>query len=160
MPETSIRLPYPRGFMRLIMRLPILLYRLRLGWLLGKRFLLLEHRGRKSGILRRVVVEVVDRNPERNSFIVAAAWGTKSDWYRNILAEPKVTIRAGFQKIPATARTLPAEEAARHLSVYARQHPVAFRYLGSLLIGSTTRAADEIMKAFAASIPLVEFRPR
>ena len=39
----------PAGALRLAFRLPIYLYRLDLGWLLGHRFLLLVHRGRESG---------------------------------------------------------------------------------------------------------------
>jgi hypothetical protein len=40
-------------------RLPIHLYRLDLGWLLGHRVLLLSHRGRKSGLIRATPLEVV-----------------------------------------------------------------------------------------------------
>ena len=39
--------------------MPIYLYRLDLGRLLGHRFLLLVHRGRKSGLLRETVLEVI-----------------------------------------------------------------------------------------------------
>jgi hypothetical protein len=38
----------PRGLARLAFRLPIWLYRLRLGWLLGDRFLLLTHIGGRA----------------------------------------------------------------------------------------------------------------
>jgi hypothetical protein len=57
----------PTGWVRALLRLPILLYRLHLGWLLGHRFLLLTHVGRKSGLQRRTVLEVVRillANPE------------------------------------------------------------------------------------------------
>ncbi len=53
----------PSGFLRLAFRLPIYLYRLNLGWLLGHRGLLLIHRGRKSGLLRETVLEVVRYDP-------------------------------------------------------------------------------------------------
>lgn len=43
----------PRGALKWGYNLPIALYRLRLGWLLGHHFLMLTHRGRKSGHLRR-----------------------------------------------------------------------------------------------------------
>jgi len=45
----------PTGASRLAFRLPIYLYRLNLGWLLGHRFLMLVHRGRRSGLLRETV---------------------------------------------------------------------------------------------------------
>ena len=42
----------PAGFTRAVFRLPIHLYRLRLGWLFGNRLLLLNHIGRVSGKAR------------------------------------------------------------------------------------------------------------
>jgi hypothetical protein len=45
-------------FNRFMMRAPIALYRVGLGGLLGKRFLLLEHTGRKSGLTRRTALEI------------------------------------------------------------------------------------------------------
>jgi hypothetical protein len=46
----------PTGVSRLAFKMPIYLYRLNLGWLLGHRFLLLVHRGRKCGLLRETVL--------------------------------------------------------------------------------------------------------
>jgi hypothetical protein len=39
---------------------PVSLYRLHLGWLLGHRFLLLTHTGRRSGLRRQTVLEVME----------------------------------------------------------------------------------------------------
>ncbi|MEP7133374.1 MAG: nitroreductase family deazaflavin-dependent oxidoreductase [Chloroflexota bacterium] len=157
--QTSIRIPHPAGLVRLAMRSPILLYRLRLGWLLGKRFLLLEHRGRKSGVIRRTVIEVVDHDPQVGSFVVAAAWGNKSDWFKNISAYSKVTIEVGLRKFSAIARMLPNDEATHHLTVYAKKHPLAFKQLGSILIGSTSSESEKIVKSLVDSVPLVQFIP-
>ncbi len=44
----------PGKVLRLGLRLPIWLYRARLGRLLGERFLLLTHIGRKSGLPRQI----------------------------------------------------------------------------------------------------------
>jgi len=157
--RTPFRLPYPKGFLRLIMRFPILLYRLHLGWLLGKRFLLLEHRGRRSGKLKHAVIEVVDHNANDGSYVVAAAWGVQSDWFKNILTTPGVHVTVSTNRFPATAERIPEHEAARHLHAYSVRHPFAFTQLGSLLIGQSTRDTDEVVQAFAASIPFVKFSP-
>jgi hypothetical protein len=53
----------PTGASRLAFRLPIYLYRLDLGRLLGHRFLLLVHRGRESGLLRETLLEVLLYEP-------------------------------------------------------------------------------------------------
>ena len=157
--KPSIQLPHPSGLLRIIMRFPILFYRLNLGWLLGKRFLLLEHRGRKSGIIRKAVIEVVDHDVQKGSYIVAAAWGNQSDWYKNIEAEPNVNVGVGIQRFPAFAKTLSAEDAAQHLNAYATEHPFAFRQLGSLLIGTKSHDTVQVIKSFIEAIPFVEFVP-
>ncbi len=54
---------YPLGVLCFGFTVPILLYRARLGWLLGHRFLLLTHRGWKTGKIRRTVLEVVHYDP-------------------------------------------------------------------------------------------------
>jgi hypothetical protein len=56
----------PKGLLRLMLRLPIWLYRLRLGWLLGNRFLLLTHVGRKTGLPHQTVVEVVSHSSTKD----------------------------------------------------------------------------------------------
>ena len=95
----------PRGLMRLLFRAPNVLYRLHLGRLLGHRFLQLTHRGRRSGALHQTVVEVVGRDRASGAYCVAAGWGKKSDWYRNILADPHVRVRVGGRVFDAIART-------------------------------------------------------
>lgn len=48
---------------RAVLRAPLVLYRHRLGWLLGRRFVYLAHRDRASGRRRETVVEVVRYDP-------------------------------------------------------------------------------------------------
>jgi hypothetical protein len=67
----------PTGALRLAFRLPIYLYRLDLGWLLGHRLLLLVHRGRESGLLRETVLEVLLHDPATRESVVLSAWGRR-----------------------------------------------------------------------------------
>ncbi len=157
--KATVRIPHPSGWLRAAMRFPILLYRLKLGWLLGKRFLLLEHRGRKTGMIRKAVVEVVAHDGQKGSYVVAAAWGSKADWYKNITAAPDVHIQVGARRFSAIARTLPADEAARQLEIYAAQHPFAFRRLGSRLLDSKAQDTAQLIRSFVATVPFVEFTP-
>jgi deazaflavin-dependent oxidoreductase (nitroreductase family) len=70
--------------------------------MLGRRTVLLEHTGRKSGLPRETVLEVIRHDDQ--SFDIAAAYGAKSDWVRNIEADPKVRISTGrIQHAEATA---------------------------------------------------------
>ena len=91
----------PAGFTRLAFRIPIHLFRLKLGWLFGSRLLLLNHTGRVSGKPRQSVLEVAERNGD--SYVVASGWGPTAAWYRNVLHNPNVTIQVGTRTIPVTA---------------------------------------------------------
>ena len=59
-------------------------YRLGLGWLFGHRMVQITHRGRKSGVLRRTVLEVLHYDPQTREVLVVSGWEGKTDWYRNI----------------------------------------------------------------------------
>lgn len=113
-------------------RMPIWLYRLGLGWLLGRRFVMIEHIGRISGLRRRTVLEVVRRDAA--SLHVAAAWGPKADWLRNVVSEPAVRLWSGrLRALPATASVLTVDQATSVLDRYRLEHPRAARALGRML---------------------------
>lgn len=65
----------PAGAFRWLLHAPVWLYRARLGFLLGQRFLLITHVGRSSGRRYQTVVEVVGRELPTAT---TAATGTKS----------------------------------------------------------------------------------
>jgi deazaflavin-dependent oxidoreductase (nitroreductase family) len=90
-------------------RAPVYLYRWNLGWLLGKRMILIEHTGRKSGRARRSVLEVTAVRDGRP--IIVSGFGTKSDWYRNVMADPEVEVTWGRDRFHATAVRLDHEAA-------------------------------------------------
>jgi len=83
------------GPFRILLRAPVWLYRLHLGSVLGGRFLLLRHRGRRTGMMRETVLEVVGRLADRDAYYVAAAWGERAQWYRNVQADARVRCRWG-----------------------------------------------------------------
>ena len=62
------------GALRLLFRLPAILYRWRCGWLLGRRFLLLIHVGRRTGKLRRTVLEVIEYRRDLVEALVISAF--------------------------------------------------------------------------------------
>ena len=92
-----------RGFVRWLMRFPIWLYRAHVGGLLGNRFLMLTHVGRKSGLLRQVVIEVVSHDARADTYVVASAWGEKSDWFLNIQKTPEVNVHVQIRQFEARA---------------------------------------------------------
>jgi deazaflavin-dependent oxidoreductase (nitroreductase family) len=119
----------PKGLKRLMFRAPIWLYNVGLGSLLGGRFLLLNHIGRKSGLPRQTVLEVVNFDPLTGTYFVASGFGENSDWYQNILKNPDVMIQVGSKTIPVTACVLEANESGEAMIDYARRNPRAAKEL-------------------------------
>lgn len=145
----------PTGLTRLLFRAPIWLYRAGLGFLLGSRFLMLEHIGRKSGKRRYVVLEVVRHDREAGSYVVASAWGKRSDWLRNVLQTPAVRVSSGFRRRrPAQAVRLPQSVAVRELCDYAARHPRAFAMLTRFMLGE----ARDDCAAIARVVPVVALK--
>ncbi|PSL06871.1 deazaflavin-dependent oxidoreductase (nitroreductase family) [Haloactinopolyspora alba] len=134
------------------MRAPIWIYRARLGFLFGSRLLLLEHVGRRSGLARYVVLEVAAR-PEAGSYVVVSGLGPSSQWFRNVLAEPRVRISVGrHHRRPAWARQLDVQEARGVFATYAAAHPRTWRVLEPVV----EQAAD--VAGASGGVPVVELR--
>ena len=147
-----------RAFLRAFLRAPILLYRLHLGVLLGRRFLLLSHLGRRSGRWRSAVLEVVRYAPAGPRWYVASGWGEQAQWLQNVTANPAVTVMMGARSWPASARRLACDEAEREPADYAQRHPRAFRQLLRFMIGAGGSTSGDALRSLAARLPLVELQ--
>jgi deazaflavin-dependent oxidoreductase (nitroreductase family) len=146
----------PSGFMRWLARLPIGLYRMGLGRLLGSRFLRLRHTGRVSGRPRLTVLEVLDADPETGTYFVASGWGERSDWVKNIKADPQVEIQVGARRWPARARRLAEEEASERMLHYGRRHPSALQSLARVM-GYRVGRDDEAYRQLGRQVPIFAF---
>jgi len=149
----------PKGLLRFLLRGPIWLYRAKLGWILGKRFLMLTHTGRKSGQLRRVVLEVVSHDDKTGAYFVAVGWRDKADWFKNIQVKPAVTITIGLQTITASAQVMSPSDATKIYLAYAQGHPLAFRELSRLMTDATLHPTFNDCAILAESVPLVKLIP-
>jgi deazaflavin-dependent oxidoreductase (nitroreductase family) len=134
----------PRGLLRWLARLPTLLYRWRAGWLLGHRFLMLVHTGRRSGKTRTVVLEVLRHDPLEGCYIVASGWGERADWYRNLRQTPDAVIEVAGRRHAVTATFLETERAGQELARYAAAHPLLWRLLFLVLKGSEERRWEDL----------------
>ena len=150
----------PHGLLRFGFRLPIWLYRFHLGWVLGERFLMLTHTGRKSGLLRQTVIEVVRHDKPTDTYFVASGFGSKSDWLLNIKHNPNVAITIGQRTVSAQATQLSEADGAKELFDYGQRHPIAFKELSHLLIGQSLDVTEENCRQFAKSAPLIAFEPK
>lgn len=117
---------------------------------------MIEHRGRRSGLLRRTVLEVVDR-AEREVRVVAG-YGPSSDWYRNLEAGGLEAGWVGSRRHPRPAmRFVPAEEAADVIARYEAAHPRTAEKLFRLM-GVSHDGTAESRTAMMREIPMVAFR--
>ena len=156
-PNKAKQLSPPRGLGRLAFRLPIWLYKIHLGWLLGNRFMLLTHTGRKSGLPRHTVIEVVRYDRQKQIFYAASGWGKRSDWYKNVIKNPHVSIQSGRVNQRAVAERLSVEEAGEELVQYARDHSFAWRELAGIM-GYQLDGTESGVRAVAQTLPVFAFR--
>lgn len=147
--------------LRVAFRLPVYLYSFGLGRLLGYRFLLLVHRGRKSGLLKETMLEVVRYDPATCESVVLSGWGEKADWYRNIAASPALEIRTGGKRYVPEQRFLEPQENFATIMEYARLHPQTFRFLVRTFgFDYPLDGPVESKRRFAESLRMVAFRPK
>jgi deazaflavin-dependent oxidoreductase (nitroreductase family) len=149
---------------RRLFRAPAFLYRHGWGWLLGRRFLLLIHVGRRSGLRRETVLEIVDYRESGPEAVVVSGLGRNADWLRNIEARPDAQeVMIGRSRFAASHRLLGTDEAVRVVAGYERRNrliaPVV-RSVLSRLLGWPYRGSDAERRRLAAQLPLVAFRPR
>ncbi len=146
----------PSGLWKTFLDSPTWLYRWHLGFLFGKRFVMIEHRGRKSQKLYRTVVEVAGRNPDKGEWIVTSGTGPKADWYRNIQAGGVDAVWIGSSRNTADVRFLEVEEAGSVFAKYEQNHEKAAAKLMDMM-GVSYDGTDEGRIAMMRKIPMIGF---
>jgi deazaflavin-dependent oxidoreductase (nitroreductase family) len=144
---------------RWFVRAPIGLFRAGLGFLVGERLLMMQHRGRTSGQPRYVVLEVVSR-PSPDRVVVVAGLGPRSQWIRNVQADPRVLVSLGRRRdVRARAVVTGPEEGAAILREYNDAHPGAWARLGPVLAEWAEPLAHERGEEdWLRVVPVVELR--
>lgn len=139
-----------------VQQLPALLYRLRLGFLLGGRVILISHTGRRSGNVFRSAVEVLEHDKKSREYIVCSGTGRNTDWYLNLVEGGPAEVQLGSRRWAPEMRFLDADEAATRLLAYERQHPT----LAKLLLRSLGRSYDKTntgRRRMVEDMPMVAF---
>ena len=131
-------LTYPTGGWRKAMfKYPVYLWRLGLGPLMGKIMVLMTTTGRKSGLPRRTLTEYHRLNGKKYA---PSGFGSRSQWYKNIEADPHVTIQTedGAERVIAV-RVTEDDEILALMDVMIKKDGTAMRdlYLNALEIEPT-----------------------
>jgi deazaflavin-dependent oxidoreductase (nitroreductase family) len=119
------------------------MYQTGLGILMGKRFLLLEHTGRNSGLPRKAVLEVIRYDSVEETYYVVSAFGDRADWYQNISKTAAVKIQVGWKWMPSRAESLGLDQMQEEILDYARRNPKTFRVLAERLLGYEVGESEE-----------------
>lgn len=145
------------SFMVPIFKLPILLYRLKLGWLFGKLFMLLTHVGRHSGRVRRTILAVLQFDPKTQEILAVSAW-KGSDWYYNIQATPALRVETGHVHYVPDQRMLSPEEITAAFMEYRERHPLFSRIVCRIPGWKWDSTPEEFLE-LARTLRGVAFKP-
>jgi deazaflavin-dependent oxidoreductase (nitroreductase family) len=142
-----------------IFKMPLILYRLGLGWMLGKRFMLLTHVGRRSGKVYRSVLAVLRYDEKTGEISAISAW-SGSNWYRNIQVTPALAVETGSIRYTSPRqRSLSPEEIAALFIEYRRQHPIFMRMVARIPGWKVDSSYDEFLE-LARTLRGVAFQPK
>ena len=113
--------PPPSGLIRA-------LYALGLGRIVGRIVLLLTTTGRKTGLARVTPLQYEEVD---GAIYVVSARGTGAHWFRNILADPRVSVRVKSRRCHGTAQPVTDPvRIAEFLELRLRRHP---KMIGAIL---------------------------
>jgi deazaflavin-dependent oxidoreductase (nitroreductase family) len=112
----------PGPVFKWLFKMPILQYKLGMGWMIGKYILLLTTTGCKSGRPRQTPLEYL-YDEEQDQYRISAGWGGNTDWYRNVMKNPNVRVQVGHKKFDAIAEKATDEEVAKYMMYVSERHP-------------------------------------
>lgn len=139
-----------------LFNLPHHLVRLGFGRSFGPPILVLTTTGRVSGLPRPTPLqyEVVD-----GVYHVASMRGAQADWYRNLLADPRVRVGLVDREFPAMAQAIDdPDEVLAFLQVRLARSP---RMIGAILRadGLADPGDDAALREYAQGVTVVALHP-
>ena len=144
------------------LRAPTVLYDWGLGWMLGRRFLRLTHRGRRTGRLFQMMLEVIGERPVEQELFVMVGLGRRAQWYRNVVHDGAVEIAIGRARFQPAYREVPVPEAVALVADYERRNrlltPIVRATL-SRLIGWRYDGTPTARERLVSERPILAFRP-
>jgi deazaflavin-dependent oxidoreductase (nitroreductase family) len=127
---------YPRqNWQKLAFKAPMLLWRMGLGPIVGKLIMVITTTGNKSKLPRHNMAEYYTLDGRKYT---VCAYGEKAAWYKNIKADPRVTVQTaeGTQSMKAV-RVTDDQELNQVVDLFMRRNALlTTRYLESLGIKS------------------------
>ncbi len=153
-PETEIRL---RSIFKIFNRFMLALWRLGLARYgnpseFGGAIMVIKHKGRKSGLIRYVPVNFAEIDGE---IYCTAGLGTKTHWYQNLLADPKVELWLPDSRWAGVAEE--ASDSGKRVEIL-RAVLVASGFAGPLFGANPRRMSDAQIEALIGPYRLLRIR--
>jgi deazaflavin-dependent oxidoreductase (nitroreductase family) len=153
MKAEEIQVEPPSRLLRLLFRLPLIAYRVGLGGIIPNQIMLTTV-GRKSGEPHQVVLDIIGSDKTKGMYYVSVAFGPRSDWFRNLRADPTVRAQIGRRKFTARAVILPRKEAEEMLVEFVGLHRRYARIM-MRVIGVRTELSEDEVCALASHMPVI-----
>ncbi len=148
----------PPAFISKFFKMPLFFYRRGLGWIFGKRFMVLTHVGRRSGTVYQSVLAVLAFDPGTREIKAVAPWSS-SNWFRNIQATPALEVQtAGMRYVPRQ-RFLSPEEIATAFVQFRREQPIFSRIVARIPGWKIDSTYEEFLE-LAQTLRGVAFEPK
>jgi deazaflavin-dependent oxidoreductase (nitroreductase family) len=131
------------------------LYAIGLGPLVGRLILLLTTTGRKSGLPRVTALQYEEAD---GAIYLGSSKGTHADWFKNLVANPNVTVRVKSRQF--LGRAQPVTDVALiadYLELRLRHHP---RMVGAMLKseGLPAKPSRAELETYASKLALAIIR--
>jgi deazaflavin-dependent oxidoreductase (nitroreductase family) len=133
----------PGKLQKFFFKVPVWLHKIGFGgWerLIGAQWMLITTKGRKSGMPRKTMVDVMDYDKTTDTYYIEAAYGARADWYKNIQSNPIFEAQVGRRKFKARAGALTTEGAGEMLVQFYRHKPA---YTRSVMAMAGMKFKDE-----------------
>ena len=141
-------------------RWPLPMYALGLGFLVSPWVMVLTTRGRKTGQARRTPLWY-DR--QGDVLYCLSGWGASSDWLRNVIAHPEVSVQVGRRRWTTRAMTsgIPSVESVlpRFRAKYAWTVPLFYHLDRLVLVAFPTTQPQQSTPSAPPDQP-GQYRPR
>ena len=144
-------------------RAPLWLHRLGIRGLeriVGIDWIVITTRGRRSGVPREVMLDVIGHDEATDTWYVQPADGRRANWFQNLLAHPTATVEVRGRHFEAHAHDVTGPEGAEVVLRFIRTHPLYAR-----LIVWFVRYVDSIdhpdatLRAKLTTVPVMALRP-
>ncbi len=162
-PLEGFRRPKPGKFLSTALKIPSHIYFGPLAALMSWRcVMVLTTTGRKSGQPRTLCISYMPLNDHYVSF---SGWGVSSNWYRNVVANPEVTIRVGGKTMRATGHLILEPKERIDLMMLKQEQskhcgpPMFMRPILRLTKAFDFDAEIAMAVEHAHELPIVEFEP-